>query len=80
MILPIDLILLFFLVIIAIAAVTVKDILAAVILTGAYSFVMANVWLQMGSSDVAFTEAAIGAGVSTALMVAAISRTTRWEK
>ncbi len=80
MILPIDLILLFFLVIIAIAAVTIKDILAAVILTGAYSFVMANVWLQMGSSDVAFTEAAIGAGVSTALMVAAISRTTRWEK
>ena len=80
MIVPIDLILLFFLLIIAIAAVTIKDILAAVILTGAYSFVMANVWLQMGSCDVAFTEAAIGAGVSTALMVAAISRTARWEK
>jgi uncharacterized MnhB-related membrane protein len=80
MIIPVDLLLLFFLLIIAIAAITVKDLLAAVVLTGAYSFVMANVWLQMNSPDVAFTEAAIGAGVSTALMVAAISRTTRWEK
>ncbi|WP_418888741.1 Na(+)/H(+) antiporter subunit B [Methanothrix soehngenii] len=41
---------------------------------------MANVWLQMGSCDVAFTEAAVGAGASTALMMACLSRVPRWEK
>ncbi|WP_416374824.1 hydrogenase subunit MbhD domain-containing protein, partial [Methanothrix soehngenii] len=49
MILPIDLLLLLFLLIIAVAALWVKDLLAAIVLMGAYSFIMANVWLQMGS-------------------------------
>jgi len=75
-----DLILLFILVILAIAAITVKDLLAAIVLLGAYSFLMANVWLQLGACDVAFTEAAVGAGASTALMIAALSRTVRREK
>jgi len=80
MIVPMDLILLFILVILAIAAITVKDLLAAIVLLGAYSFLMANVWLQLGACDVAFTEAAVGAGASTALMIAALSRTVRREK
>jgi len=44
---------------------------------------MANMWLQLGAADVAFTEAAVGAGTSTALMIAALSRLSRkarWEK
>jgi len=80
MIVPIDLLLLFFLLIVGIAAIWVKDLLAAIVLTGAYSFVMANVWLQLGATDVAFTEAAVGAGASTALMMACLSRVPRWEK
>jgi uncharacterized MnhB-related membrane protein len=83
MIVPIDFILLFFLVVTAIAAITLKDLLAAIVLLGAYSFIMANMWLQLGACDVAFTEAAVGAGTSTALMIAALSRlskTARWEK
>ena len=80
MIVPIDLLLLLFLLIISIAALWVKDLLAAIVLTGAYSFIMANVWLQLGSTDVAFTEAAVGAGASTALMMASLSRIPRWEK
>jgi multicomponent Na+:H+ antiporter subunit B len=80
MIVPIDLLILFFLLIIAIAAVWVKDLLAAIVLTGAYSFIMANVWLQLGATDVAFTEAAVGAGASTALFMACLSRVPRWEK
>jgi len=80
MILPIDLLLLLFLLIVAIAAIWVKDLLAAVVLMGAYSFIIANVWLQMGSPDVAFTEAAVGAGASTALMIACLSRIPRREK
>jgi uncharacterized MnhB-related membrane protein len=83
MIVPIDFILLFFIIITAIAAITVKDLLAAIVLLGAYSFIMANMWLQLGACDVAFTEAAVGAGTSTALMIAALSRLSRkarWEK
>jgi uncharacterized MnhB-related membrane protein len=80
MIVPIDLLLLFFLLIIGIAALWVKDLLAAIVLTGAFSFVMANVWLELGATDVAFTEAAVGAGASTALMMACLSRVPRWEK
>jgi uncharacterized MnhB-related membrane protein len=80
MIVPIDLLILFFLLIVAVAAVQVKDLLAAIALTGAYSFIMANVWLQLGACDVAFTEAAVGAGASTALMLACLSRIPRWEK
>jgi uncharacterized MnhB-related membrane protein len=80
MILSIDLILLFFVVVIAIAAITLRDLLSAVILLGAYSFLMALIWVELQSVDVAFTEAAVGAGATTAFLVAAISRTTRWEK
>jgi len=46
----------------------------------AYSFLMAMVWVEMHSVDVAFTEAAVGAGASTAFLIAALSRTVRWEK
>ena len=80
MILSIDLILLFFVVVIAIAAITLKDLLSAVILLGSYSFLMALVWVELQSVDVGFTEAAVGAGATTAFLIAAISRTTRWEK
>ena len=80
MILSIDLILLFFVVVIAIAAITLRDLLSAVILLGAYSFLMALIWVELQSVDVAFTEAAVGAGATTAFLIAAISRTTRWEK
>ena len=80
MILSIDLILLFFVVVIAIAAITLRDLLSAVMLLGAYSFLMALIWVELQSVDVGFTEAAVGAGATTAFLIAAISRTTRWEK
>ena len=80
MIVPIDLTLLFILMILAIAAITVRDLLAAIVLFGAYGFLMATVWLQLGAPDVALIEAAVGAGALVALMLAALSRTKRWEK
>ena len=80
MILSIDLILLFFVVVIAIAAITLRDLLSAVILLGAYSLLMALIWVELQSVDVGFTEAAVGAAATTAFFIAAISRTTRWEK
>jgi energy-converting hydrogenase B subunit D len=64
----------------AIAAITVKDLLATAILFGAYSFMMCLLWAVMGAVDVAFTEATVGAGVSTVFFVAAIFRTSRRTK
>lgn len=80
MTMPINLVLLFLLVIIAIAAVKIKDLLSAIMLLGAYSFLMALAWVEMQSVDVGFMEATVGAGVTTAFMIAALARTTRWEK
>jgi len=80
MILPIDLALLFLIVIIALAAITLKDLLSAIMLLCAYSFLMALVWVEMHSVDVGFTEAAVGAGATTAFFIAALSRTVRREK
>ncbi|NNL41671.1 MAG: DUF4040 domain-containing protein [Desulfobacterales bacterium] len=80
MIIPFDIILLLFVLICAIAAINVKDLLSAVMILGAYSFFMCLIWAQMGAVDVAFTEASVSAGVGTILMIAAISKTTRRSK
>lgn len=80
MIWQLDLILLGFVVICAIGALTVKDLLGAVIILGAYSFFMCLLWTEMGAVDVAFTEASVGAGVGTVLFVAAVNKTTRRSK
>jgi uncharacterized MnhB-related membrane protein len=64
----------------SIGALAVKDLLGAVILFSAYSFLMCLLWATMGAVDVAFTEASVGAGVSTVLFVAALFRTTRRSK
>lgn len=80
MIWQLDFILLLFATIVAIAAISVKDLLSAVVLCGAFSFFMCLLWTEMGSVDVAFTEAAVGAGVSTAFFVAALYSTTRRTK
>jgi uncharacterized MnhB-related membrane protein len=67
-------------IIVGIAALAVKDLLGAAILFGAYSFMMCLLWAIMGAVDVAFTEASVGAGVSTVFFVAAVFRTTRRSK
>ena len=77
MIWAIEIIVLAMVVVTAIAAISVKDLLGAAILFGAYSFLMCVLWAIMGAVDVAFTEAAVGAGISTVLFVAAVFRTSR---
>ncbi len=80
MIWQLDLILLVFVVICALAAITVKDLLSSAIIFGVYSFLMCLLWAEMGSVDVAFTEASVGAGVSTVFFIAAVLNTTRRTK
>jgi len=75
-----DVILLILAMLAAIAALEVRDLFAAVVFSGAFSFIMCMVWTEMGSVDVAFTEAAVGAGVSTAFFIAAVYKTTRRTK
>lgn len=80
MIWQLDLLILTLVVICAVATITVKDLLGAAIIFGVYSFLMCLLWAEMGAVDVAFTEATVGAGVSTILFIAAILRTTRRSK
>jgi uncharacterized MnhB-related membrane protein len=74
---PFDIILQLFVVICAVAAITVRDLLSAVMILGAYSFFMCLMWAQLGAVDVAFTEASVSAGIGTILLVAAVVKTTR---
>lgn len=80
MIWELDFIILTLVVFCGIGAIVVKDLLGAAILFGAYSFMMCLLWAIMGAVDVAFTEASVGAGVSTVFFVAAVFQTTRRTK
>ncbi len=75
----IDIILLLFLVICGFVAVAMNDLLSTTIILGAYSLIMAIVWTRLNAVDVAFTEASVGAGITTVLIIAALSRTQRME-
>ncbi len=77
MIWQIEFLILIIVIILAVGALAVKDLLGAAILFGAYSFMMCLLWAIMGAVDVAFTEASVGAGISTVLFVAAVFRTSR---
>ena len=56
----------------ALTAVRARDLITASAGFGVYSFLMCLLWAEMGAVDVAFTEATVGAGISTVVMVATI--------
>lgn len=70
--LMLDVGLLALLVIVAISIVRVRSLFAIVMLQGVYSLVAAAWFVTLDAVDVAFTEAAVGAGISTVLMLAAM--------
>lgn len=49
-----------------------RNLFAVVILSGIYSFLMATVLVALDAVDVAMTEAAVGAGISTVLFLGAL--------
>ena len=67
------------LVITALIAIEIKDLLSAAIVLAAFSLVLTFLFFRQHALDVAMAEAAIGAGVSTVLFVVAISKTRRQE-
>ncbi|PKM70438.1 MAG: cation:proton antiporter [Firmicutes bacterium HGW-Firmicutes-18] len=75
-----NVILILFLIVCALAVERTKDLVGAVIIFASYSLVMAVLWLLLRAPDIAMTEAAIGAGVTTILFIGVISRTRRMEK
>ena len=64
----------------AIAALAVKDLLVAAFMLMAYSFGVALLFAEMGAVDVAFTEAAIGAGISGVFLIVALFHISRRSK
>ncbi len=68
-----DFTLLAFLAITALAVVRTTNLFAAVVLAGIYSLLSAGLFTVMDAVDVAFTEAAVGAGISTVLMLATLA-------
>ena len=72
--------LLAFLVVLAFGIIVLRDLLAGVILLGLYSLVAAGAFVVMDAVDVAFTEAAVGAGVSTILFLGTLSFTHHEQK
>ena len=56
-----------FLIFCAIATVRSKSLLSSIVIFMAFSAVMSLIWLILESPDLAITEAAVGAGVSSIL-------------
>lgn len=65
---------------VTITVIRLRDLFAAVMLSGIFSLLTAALFTLMDAVDVAFTEAAVGAGISTVLMVATLAQTQRREK
>ena len=59
------------------SALETEDLLGAVIIFGAFSFLAVMLYLILGSPDVAFTEAVIGV-ISSIFFIFAIRRLNRW--
>jgi len=75
----INMALLTLLAIITIAIVRQRSLFGVVVLAGIYSFLMASVMIVLDAVDVAMTEAAVGAGVSTVVLIGTLHLTGSME-
>ena len=73
-------ILLGFLPITVLAVIRLRDLFAVVMLFGIYSFLAAALFVTLDAVDVAFTEASVGAGIASFLMLGTLALTVRREK
>ena len=72
--------LLAFLAIMAIGILRVHNLFVVVMLSGIYSLLSAALFVTLDAVDVAFTEAAVGGGIATVLMLGTLSLTVDTEK
>lgn len=75
-----NIILLTILFVVGIAIARLRSLFAIVMLSGVYSLVSATWFVVLDAVDVAFTEAAVGAGLSTALLLGGMLLTSRTAK
>lgn len=75
----INMILLTLLAIITIGVVRTRNLFSVVVLAGIYSFLIASVMMVLDAVDVAMTEASVGAGMSTVLLLGALYLTKTHE-
>ena len=76
----IDITLLAFLTATAIAIIRMRNLFVIIMLFGIFSLHSAGLFVVMDASDVAFTEAAVGAGISTVLMLGTLALTKDHEE
>jgi len=76
----INITLLAFLAITSVAIVRMTNLFAIVMLYGIFTLLSAGLFVVMDAPDVAFTEAAVGAGISTVLMLATLALVKRRQK
>ena len=80
MITVVDITLLILLGVTAVAVIRMRNLFAATMLMGIYSLLSAGLFVTMDAMDVAFTEAAVGAGISTILMLGTLALVGSEEK
>ena len=76
----VNIVLLAFLGIAAIVMLRLRSLFAVVMLSSIYSLVSASIFVVLDAVDVAFTEAAVGAGITTVLMLSTLALTKSHEK
>ncbi len=69
----INIVLMTFMALTAIAIARLRNLFAVVMLAGIFSFLGATVFVLLDAVDVAFTEAAVGAGISTVLALGTLA-------
>ena len=67
-----DIVLAFSLIVLGWTLLTSRDLFRSVVLFIVFGMVMALVWLRLGAPDIALAEAAIGTGLTAALMLEAV--------
>ncbi len=76
----VNIVLLGLLAVTAIAAIRLHDLFAVAMMFGIYSLLAAVMFVLLDAVDVAFTEAAVGVGISTVLMLGTIGLVGRHEQ
>ena len=72
-------VLLTLLAVVTVGVVRMRNLFGVIVLAGIYSFLMATVLVVLDAVDVAMTEAAVGAGISTVVLLATLHLTKSME-
>ena len=70
-------IMLIFLMLFGISFSLIKSLLGSIIVFAVYSLIMAILWQQLNAPDLAITEAAVGAGITTILFIVTLKRVSK---